>query len=122
MNAFAHWSWVSTQTIKVGQFESIEVDVPKGIELFAAFLTPNSVEGKTPVPFLSKILELEQSKLLITTSATLNALDEHFGAEMPLTVMVYGNIKDDKPWKRYLYESLRDFSEQQHTMSLFKLA
>lgn len=120
---FSHWQWFKEETVVVGRLAQISVPVPSGVKLFAAFLTPHTPADGPQIHYLPRVVDLNNSELLISTTGATTTPPEMLGKEMRLMVGVYGHSPSESSgWARLLYESLTDFSEHKYSMAIFKLA
>ena len=123
LSTFSHWQWSSEEAVIVGRLFKIPVPVPGDVTLFAAFLTPYTPSDGPQVHYIPRVLDLSGPELLISTAGSLTTPSEQLGIEMRLFVGVYGFSKpESRGWVRLLYESLTDYSEQKHSLAIFKLA
>lgn len=123
LSTFSHWQWHSEKEVVVGRLFKIPVPIPADIDLFAAFLTPYTPLDGPQVGYIPRVLDMSGPELLISTAGTLGTLPEQLGTEMCLNVAVYGSRKpESRGWMRLLYESLRDYSEHNWSIAIFKLA
>lgn len=123
LSTFSHWQWNSEKEVVVGRLFKIPVPVPADVKPFAAFLTPYTPLDGPQVSYIPRVLDMSGPELLISTTGTLDTLPDQLGTEMRLNVAVYGfNKPEARGWVRLLYESLRDHSEHNWSIAIFKLA
>lgn len=123
LHTFSHWQRNSEKEVVVGRLFKIPVPIPADVNLFAAFLTPYSPLDGPQVGYIPRVLDMSGPELLISTTGTLGTPPEQLGTEMRLGVGVYGFRKpESRGWMRLLYESLRDYSEHNYGIAIFKLA
>jgi hypothetical protein len=121
LSTFAHWQANFEESVTVGRINTVNIRLPEGVVLFAAFLAP---QGGPEVQYIAKVWGgIGGSELWILTSEIGHTSPVGLGTRTPLDVGVYGYQADSAAgWARLLYDSLADLSEQRYAMAVFKLA
>ena len=81
MSAFAHWDWSGAATIVVGRVERIPLSIPAEVFPFAVYFTPFTPPEGPQVRYLPKAISLDNSGILLTTTAAMNTEAESLGSK-----------------------------------------
>lgn len=123
LSCFSHCQAYKSELITAGKINIISIPTPDDHTIFSIFM---SQQGRSPhkdALCAPKIIATNKDEIVVSCAALKNVPNELLGNPINMNISVYGYYSKDAPgWKKLFYEGIHDYSENNYSMSVFKLA